>query len=225
MLLLASAPAWSEERTGVMGTNEDRLFWLIPNYKTVDEQRSQPVITSRDKFSIAINDSFDPYAFPTAAFFAGISQLQNNYPSWGHGADGFGRRFLAAFADQTVSNVMSEAVFPIVLHQDPRFLRLGRGSVFDRVAYAATRICVTRGDDGSAEFNVSEFGGNAVMAVASNLYAPPEDRGVSDTAIKWGIQLGVDMMGSIFREFWPDIKRILTGKAEQAEPGRERNDA
>ncbi len=198
-----------------MGTKKDRLFWFIPNYQTVDEQRSTPSISAEDKFMIAIKDSFDPYAFPIAAFFAGIAQVQNENPSWGHGGlTGYENRFFAALADQTVSNLMAEGVFPVLLHQDPRFLRLGRDSFLDRVGYAASRIVITRGDDGSAQFNASEVGGNAVMAIGSNLYTPAPDRGVSDTAIKWGIQLGVDMIGSVFREFWPDIRQMLTGKRD-----------
>ena len=67
---------------------------------------------------------------------------------------------------------MTEGVFPVVLHQDPRFFRLGRGGFFYRVGYAASRVFITRGDDGAAQFNASEFGGNAVMAIGSNLYTP-----------------------------------------------------
>ncbi len=214
ILLLTRTPAWTQEQPGqVMGTKKDRLFWLIPNYQTVDAQRSTPSISDRDKFLIALKDSFDPFALPTAALFASIAQLQHEYPSWGrHGVDGYDRRFLAALADQTVSNIMAEGVFPVVLHQDPRFLRLGRGNFLQRVGYAATRVFITRGDDGSAQFNASELGGNAVMAAASNLYVPPQDRSVSDTAATLGVQLGVDMVGSVFREFWPDIKQMLVGR-------------
>jgi hypothetical protein len=183
-----------------MGTKEDRLFWVIPNYHTVDEDKSLPAITSREKFSIALKDSFDPYAFPVAGFYAGIAMT------------GFQKNYLGALADQTVSNMMTEAVFPVLLHQDPRFLRLGRGGIFHRIGYAASRIFVARGDSGDAEFNTSEFAGNAVMAIGSNLYYPAQDRSAGDTAAKWGIQLGVDMVFNVFQEFWPDMKQKLTGK-------------
>jgi hypothetical protein len=214
-LLLLCGPAWTEEPNQVMGTKEDRLFWFIPNYQTVDEQRSTPSISAKDKLLIAIKDSFDPFAFPIAAFYGGIAQMQNEYPSWGTGGlNGYENRFFAALADQTASNIMAEGVFPVLLHQDPRLLRLGSGGFFHRLGYAASRVFITRGDDGSPQFNASEFGGNAVMAIGSNLYTPPGDRSASDTATKWGIQLGVDMVGSVFREFWPDIKQVLIGKGE-----------
>jgi len=212
LLVLLSAPAWPEERTQLMGTPEGRIFWVIPNYRTVDEARSIHAISDRDKLRIATKDSFDPYAFPVAGVFAGISHLQNRDPSWGRGPEGFGKRYLGALADQTLSNMLSEGAFPILLHQDPRFFRLGRGSILHRLGYAATRVLVTRGDDGSAQFNASEFAGNAVMAGASSFYYPQQDRGVDDAAVKLGVQIGVDMVGNIFKEFWPDIKRKLTGR-------------
>jgi hypothetical protein len=196
----------------VMGTKEDRILWFFPNYRTVDQEKSHPVITPRDKLAIALNDSFDPYAFPVPLLFAGVSQLQDSPTSWGRGNDGFKKRYFASLADQTVSNMMAEGLFPIMLHQDPRYLRLGRGGFWHRTWYAVTRVVVTRTDSGGAEFNYSEFGGNAVMVTASNLYYPAENRTVRSNAEKLGIQIGIDMLGGIGKEFWPDVKAWLTGK-------------
>ncbi|MBI5238955.1 MAG: hypothetical protein HY926_00640 [Elusimicrobia bacterium] len=217
-LLILSLPAGAQERTQVMGTKEDRVFWFIPNYQTVDLELSRPTISARDKLNIALKDSFDPYAFPIAGAFAGISHIQNEYPSWGRGPEGYGKRYLGALADQTMSNMLAEGVFPILLRQDPRFFRLGRGGFRRRLGYASTRIFVTRGDDGSAQFNASEFAGNAVMAAGSNLYHPRQDRSVGGTAVNFGIQLGMDLVGSIFKEFWPDLKELLTGRPARPPP-------
>ncbi|MCX5796413.1 MAG: hypothetical protein NTY77_13050 [Elusimicrobia bacterium] len=218
--LLLCAPAWADEKTQVMGTKEDRVFWVIPNYQTVQDELSLPTISAQDKFRIALKDSFDPYAFPIAGVFAGISHIDNENPSWGRGPDGFGKRYIAALADQTMSNMLSEAAFPILLHQDPRFFRLGRGGFWHRLGYAASRVFVTRGDDGSAQFNASEFAGNAVMAAAGNLYRPRQDRGVGESAENFGLQIGVDLVGGVFKEFWPDIKEKLTGRRPTRTSGR-----
>ena len=196
----------------VMGSEEDRVLWIFPNYRTVEDKKSLPHITRRDKLTIAIKDTFDPYAFPVAGLFAGVAQLENQYPSWGHGADGYGKRYLSALADQTVSNMMSEAAFPIMLHQDPRYFRLGRGGILHRASYAATRIFVTRNDLDGAQFNYSEFGGNAVMATAGCLYYPRENRNVGNVAVRFGSQLIFDMLADVGKEFWPDVKRWLVGK-------------
>jgi hypothetical protein len=214
-LLFLGVCAGAQENTQLMGTKEDRLFWLIPNYQTVAQERGTSFISAEDKFLIAGKDSLDPFAFPAAGLFAGISYAQNQYPSYGRSPTGFGRYYLGALADQTVSNVFAEGVFPVMLHQDPRFFRLGRGGIWHRLGYAATRVFVTRGDGGDTQFNYSEFGGNAVMAVGSNLYHPAQGRSTGDTAANWGIQMGVDTVGNIFKEFWPDIKEKLTGKRDR----------
>lgn len=190
---------------------DNRVLWIFPNYRTVDEANSMPRIRNRDKWLIATKDSFDPYAFPVAGMFAAISQWEDQYPSWGRGWNGYKKRFAGAFADQTISNFMAEGLFPSMLHQDPRYFRLGHGSVWYRLKYAVTRIFVTRGDDGQAEFNYSEFAGNAVMAGASSLYYPAQDRSFGNTMGKWGFQIGFDMAGNIGKEFWPDIRKKLTG--------------
>lgn len=196
----------------IMGTKNDRILWVFPNYRTVDQAKSQPTITPREKLSIALNDSFDPYAFPVAGLFAGIAQAQDRPEAWAQTADGFKKRYLAAYADQTISNLMAEGLFPIMLKQDPRYLRLGRGGFRHRAGYALTRIFVTMTDSREQQFNYSEFGGNAVMAGASILYRPSQQRTIGNAAQTFGIQLAVDSLGNVGKEFWPDVKSWLTGK-------------
>lgn len=196
----------------IMGEEGDRILWIFPNFRTVEHQQAAPFISKRDKLRIAVKDSFDPYAFPVAGGYGGLSHLTNEYPSWGQGLDGYGKRSLGAFADQTMVNMMSGAAFPILLRQDPRYFRLGDGGAARRAGYAATRVFITRSDSGGAQFNYSEIGGVAVMAGASNLYYPREDRSLENTATKFAVQLGLDMVGNVAKEFWPDIKSWLTGK-------------
>ena len=209
---LASGAPSTDLDGQVMGNEKSRVLWIFPNYRTVEEEKSLPRITTRDKLTIAAKDSFDPYAFPVAGLFAGLSQIENQYPSWGRGADGYGKRYFGALADQTLSNLMSEAAFPIMLKQDPRYFRLGRGGILHRAGYAASRIFITRSDGDGAQFNYSEFGGNAVMATAGNLYYPRENRTIGNTATRFGTQLVFDMIADVSKEFWPDIKRWLVGK-------------
>jgi hypothetical protein len=205
----AQAAAPPEE---IMGTSKDRILWIFPNYKTVDEMLSLPHITPREKLTIAAKDSFDPYAFPIAGMFAGLSQAENQYPSWGRGTVGYQKRFVGALADQTMSNMMTEAAFPILLQQDPRYFRLGRGAIGYRAGYAVSRIFVTRADTGEAEFNYSEFGGNAVMAGTANLYYPKQDATIGNAAVRFGSQIIFDMLAAVGKEFWPDVKRLLVGR-------------
>ena len=192
-----------------MGSKDDRILWVYPNYRTVDADNSFPRISPREKLTIAARDSFDPYAFPIAGVFAGIAYSEDRDASWGRGTDRYGKLYFAALADQTMSNLMAEAAFPILLHQDPRYFRLGRGGLLHRVGYAASRMFVTRSDSGEPEFNYSEFAGNAAMAAAGNLYYPRDDRAFGNVASRFGTQIAFDLVANVAQEFWPDVKGWL----------------
>ena len=191
----------------------DRIFGVIPNYRTVEDQDSEPKhIGAGDKFKLGLEDSFDYYAYPAAGLFAGINQLQKQTPSFGQGAAGFSRYLGTSFADQTIGNIMSESVFPTLFRQDPRYFPLAKGGIWKRTVYAISREVITRNDSGKNGVNISELGGNAAAVAISNLYYPNENRNVSDNANKFAQQIELDAFFNVLKEFYPDIRRKWFGK-------------
>jgi hypothetical protein len=193
----------------------DRIFGVIPNYKTVEDEKREPTsLTAGEKFKLGLQDSFDPYAYPAAGIFAGIAMAQNQTKSFGQGGAGFGRYYGTAFADQTIGNMMSESLFPVMLHQDPRYFPMSKagGGFWRRVRYSVSREWITRSDSGKNEFNYSELGGNAVATAISNAYYPSENRTASNNAYKWGQQIALDAFFNVLKEFWPDMRHKLFGK-------------
>jgi hypothetical protein len=69
------------------------------------------------------------------------------------------------FADGTIENFTTQAIFPSILHQDPRYFQSGQGGVKRRILYAVGRIFVTRSDSGQSELNYSEFLGSTTAAI------------------------------------------------------------
>jgi hypothetical protein len=194
-----------QKRTKQLG----RVFGIMPNYTTVEPGSHPPPLTVGTKFKIAAKMSFDPYAFVVAGFSAAIGQAENSDPSWGQGLSGYGKRTGSAFASQAIGNFMKGAVFPSLLHQDPRYFRLGKGSFAHRFGYSLSRIVVARSDSGTSQFNYSRVAGNASAAAISNIYRPPEERTVSSTMSTFGTQIAIDLLGNELKEFWPDIHRKL----------------
>jgi hypothetical protein len=194
------------------GTSNDRLFYTLPNFLTV-ETRNVPPLTAGQKFKVVTRGSFDPIQIPWYAFLAGISQAQNSEPGYGQGAAGYGKRFAAAFADGTIENYLTGAVLPAALHQDPRFFQMGKGSFWHRTGYAMSRIFVTRTDSGNSQFNYSEIVGGAMAAgISTYSYHPKGDRNLANAATVWGTQVGYDTLTIVVKEFWPDIRRKLQKK-------------
>ena len=113
---------------------------IIPNYRTFPSLYNYEPLTSREKFKIASEDSLDRGTFALAALFGGLGQVTDGNKSFGQGGAGFGRYFGAAYGDLLIGNYMSEAVYPSILHQDPRYFRRGTGSGCSRFAYAISQI-------------------------------------------------------------------------------------
>ena len=191
------------------GQRGSRIFGIMPNKLTVEGAKKIAPISAGEKFKLVAESAFDPYEFGIVGFLAGIGQATNDTPSWGQGLRGYGIRYGTDFADQAIGNFMVGAVFPTVLHQDPRYFQSGKGGFWRRAGYAASRVVITRGNSGAREFNISEIAGSGVAGVISNTYHPSSDRTVSETGQTWATQIGVDAIGFELKEFWPDIRRKL----------------
>src|SRR5438477_1116214 len=159
-MLIAGAPAVFAA-DGDAAPGGDRMFGVLPNYNTVDTG-STTRQTTRDSFKIASLGTFDPVVYPFLAVTTavGIGSSDESYSS----------RYAVAFADNTIGNFMTTALVPSLTNQDSRYYRRGEGSVFNRLAYAASRSLVTRTRSGAPTFNISEVAGTAAAAGLSNIY-------------------------------------------------------
>lgn len=167
-----------------------------------------PPLTPVEKCRLVAKDNFDPVIFAFIGLEAGIGQANNSNPSFGQGFKGYSRRYGLAFADDGIGNFMTSAVFPIALHQDPRFYQLGSGSVLHRAWYAGSRVLITRSDAGTTQFNYSELFGNALAAGISNAYHPGP-RTLGSNANILATQIAWDAVSYEMKEFWPDLHRML----------------
>lgn len=188
-----------------------RIFWIIPNYRTFPSLVNYEPLTARQKLKIATEDSFDPGTIALAAAFAGQGQISKSNPSFGQGVKGYAHYFVTSYADFAIGDWMTEAIYPALLHQDPRYFRRGTGSVPSRLLYAVSQIFWTHTDSGGHQFNYSELAGNATAAAISNAYYP-DSRTAGDAAVRYGTQIGLDMGGNILKEFWPDLYDKLARK-------------
>ena len=191
------------------GDDHKRIFGIIPNYRTSPTLTAYQPLTPKEKFTVASQDAFDRGTFVLAAVFAAGAQLTSSAPAYGHGARAYPRYYAAALTDFVGGDFMTEAVFPSVLRQDPRYFRRGTGSAWGRLGYAVGQIFWTHTDAGGSQFNASEIAGNATAVAIGNAYYP-DTRTLSGNASKLGVQLGVDMAANILKEFAPDLDRLVS---------------
>jgi len=187
----------------------DRLFYVLPNYLTVENMDQFGPLAARTKFQLSAKTMSDPVTISFLGVIALVGQARNSEPSYGQGFKGYGKRYATVFADTGIGTVMTTSVFPTLLHQDPRYFQLGRGGVWHRVLYSVSRIFVARTDSAELQFNYSEIVGNAVAAGLSNTYHPPNERTLGNTLSVWGTNTMLNALCNVAKEFWPDIRRKI----------------
>jgi hypothetical protein len=169
-----------------------------------------PKQTSRDKFVLSVKDSVSPFGLAGSIISAGYSHGFNNSPNYGTDGQAFAQRVGAAVARNASQNIFSEGILAPVLHEDPRYYQMGnKKNVVHRAAYAATRVLVTRGDNGNERPNLSLLGGYLGAAFLTSTYYPAKNTTVSENLQTYGGSLGGAAIGFVVNEFLSDTLQLL----------------
>lgn len=167
-------------------------------------------LSSRQKLHIFMQQTYSFYTFANTAFDAGWAQMTDDWPAYGQGMEGYGKRYGALLANHEAGSFFENFLFPAVLRQDPRYFRMGPGhSLFARMPYAASRVLVTRSDSGRHTFNSSLLLGLLFVDSLTNAYYPRPQRGFGETMSRFGGSVLSSAETNLLREFMPDMMRIF----------------
>lgn len=180
-----------------------RMLGVIPNFNEVIGGKAEP-LTPKQKFHLFFKGSIDPYQFVIAGIDAGIEQGEDQYPSYDQGFLGYLKRFGASYADGFDGNFFGNAVLPSLLHQDPRYFRLGHGTFKHRLWYSMISNVRAKSDAGKWQPNYSNVIGNLIGGAISNAYYPAVDRGFGLTIERGFTVTAEGAVGSFLEEFYPD---------------------
>ena len=184
----------------------DRLFFVLPNYLTVENREQFEPLSTKTKFKLSAKTMSDPITVSFIGVIALMGQARNSDPWLGQGFGGYAKRYGTFYADTGFGTLMTTSVFPTLQHQDPRYFRLGSGGTWHRALYSVSRIFVTRGDHGDLQFNSSEIAGTGVAAGISNMYRPRSQRTMGNTVRVWGTDILLHAAYNVAKEFWPDLR-------------------
>jgi hypothetical protein len=188
---------------------QQRVLGVIPNF-FVAYAPDAPPLTTRQKYSLAWKSSIDPVTFLAVGALAGIEQAGNAYSGYGQGAQGYGKRLGAGYADAFIGTMLSGAVLPAAFKQDPRYFYKGTGTIRSRILYALASSVVCKGDNGHRQFDYSGILGGLAAGGISNLYYPASNRnGVGLTFENTALGTAGNAIGNLFQEF---VVRKLTPK-------------
>ncbi len=177
-----------------------RAFGIIPNFFVAYDADAAPLNT-RQKFKLSWKSATDPVTIIGAGAIAGIYQAADEFPGYGQGAEGYGKRLGAAYADIFAGTMLGSAVFPSLFRQDPRYLYRGTGSNKSRFLYAISNSVICRGDNKKWQPNYSNFVGSFAAGGLSYLYYPSADRDLSLVVQNSLVRIAESSLAGLMQEF------------------------
>ena len=196
------------------------MLGIIPQFGTTS-RRNAPPLTGGEKFHLFLKSAFDPVELGTVGLQAAISQAEDEFPEYGQGAAGYGKRYGATFADEVSSGFWANYFYPVLLKEDPRYFRLGEGTIKHRLKYALLQEVICHTDKGGRSFAWENVLAAVTTGGLSNAYYPPQERGLGLTMSRSAISIGYGSLGGLVDEFYPDIARRLFHRHEKV-PGAQR---
>ena len=201
----------------VQKQEQQRILAVVPNFNTVITGKSVP-LSPGQKTRLAVRATLDPFNVVGAFVLGGLSELDGSHRGYGWGPAGYAKRVGANYADVVDGTMLAGAVYPTLLHQDPRFFRQGTGSVKSRLLHALIAPFVCLGDNGRPQPNYSNILGNFTAGAISNAYYPPGERGVGLTLEGGAVVLVEGSLGNIGLEFAPDVSAWWKARKEPQQP-------
>jgi hypothetical protein len=188
----------------------------VPNEVTqesVGEEVNAPSaympLSARCKFDLFLRQTYSPYTFASVIYEATWAQMMAQWPQYGGGMQGWGKRLGATLADTESRRFIQGFLYSTAFHEDPRYFPSGKKRLIGRAWYAATRVLVTRNDLGQSELNRAELLGTLSTSSLQNAYYPRQYRTLSNTMSRFEGALSSDATSHLLQEFTPDLKRLF----------------
>jgi hypothetical protein len=181
-------------------------FLLMGCMAWAGEPADQP-LSVKAKLRFHAVETASPGFVVEMAAYAGVLHWMDTPREWGQGGAAYGKRVASAAGATAIRNVFAFAL-DSTLHEDPRYRRSGHGNFFVRIGHAARETFVTRTDGGRTRFATWRFGSAVGAACLSNVWYPDRLNTFSSGMEQGAATIGLDLLGNIASEFWPDLKRI-----------------
>jgi hypothetical protein len=206
-----------EAEAQVKEQEKQRALGFVPNFFVSYVPAPLP-LTSKQKFELAVRMTVDPVTFALTGVTAGIEQAQNDFGGYGQGAQGYGKRYGAAYANIVTDMFIGSAILPSLLKQDPRYFYKGSGGARRRILYALANSVICKGDDGRWQANYSNIVGTFAAGGISNLYYPAANRNGAGLTLANGlIGIGESATVNLLQEF---LIRKVTPNIPDRDPAK-----
>jgi hypothetical protein len=169
-----------------------------------------PELTSENKVVMGFRDAVTPFSVLGWASIAEYEQVRNVTPNYGTNGGAYLQRFGAAAARGASKGVFTASLFAPLLHEDPRYYKVGRSrSAAYRLFYAGSRVFITKRDDGSETVNWALLSGDLAGTALTQAYYPAQNRGAGIVGRDYGVALGGSAVTFALAEYLAETLEFL----------------
>ncbi len=181
---------------------------LLLGLPLLPAQSYQP-LTGEERLAWFAKSTYGPKSLLVAGPFSAAWRTAVNRPEeWGPHWEGFGKRYAARLGNNSITNG-TEAALGAIWKEDPRYFRLGQGSVGKRLGSAFKQTWLARYGDGEYRFAAAKAIGITGASFAQKLYMPESVTSNRDCVLRIGSGYAGRFFGNLFREFGPDVFKKL----------------
>jgi hypothetical protein len=162
-------------------------------------------MTWQQKGYSALHNLTDPANFGTILGISAITIGSNSHTAYGPGMAGFGRSVGVSFSQDAIGQFFGVFAIPVLVHQDPRYLRMPHAPLRKRILYSVSRSFVSRSDDGRTIPNYATLFTYPIGAELSNLYVPGIQTDGASTVTRILTGYALDPTNNLLTEFLPDV--------------------
>ena len=205
---LPDAPAFPSSPHSQAGTGGPARSAPVPPVadqfaKYIQPGQTAPRLTGFDKVLLGARHSTSSFAAATWIVSAGYEQILNSRPNYGQTFKGYAQRLGADAARNISEGIFSDSVLAPILHEDPRYYKLGAGHpLSERLRHSLLHPIFTQTDGGARTINFAQIGGNLAGAGLTDAYYPTRNRTAGATLITFGTSMGGGAVGYLFNEFF-----------------------
>ena len=166
-------------------------------------------LTWQQKGYLALHQWIDPSNLMTIAGISAISIAADSHTAYGPGVGGWATLTGVSLLQDATGEFFGNFAIPSLTHQDPRYLRMGKGSIPRRIGHAVSQTYVGNRDGGGRMPNYGVLLTYPIASEISNLYVPGIESDARSTTKRIFIGYALEPTNNLVSEFVPDLARHI----------------
>jgi hypothetical protein len=166
-------------------------------------------LTPKEKARLAAKNLLDPFNAVTILANAAIAVGSDSHSDYGPGMHGFAKVVGVSYSEDMTGEFFGTFLIPSIVHQDPHYHRMPKGTIPRRILHAVTQVGWTQGDNGKGMLNYADIVGFPIDIEIANLYVPGEKTNLPSSAKRYAFGMALAPTDNFITEFLPDLARRI----------------